>query len=723
MSDQPTEPRVPGPETQKQRWAKYGSNVALVSVVVVLLGIIGAALAQLPSLKARIDTTEGGLYSLKPQTKGILKDLKENVRVVSLYAQTDPVPGKESDYYDYATPVADLLEEYERHGGGKIDVEVIDPTKDPRKIDDLITHVTERYGGEVKQYRDFVAGYDKSEEEIKKLANAEIAAVVNVDAKELGGSDLGQIVQVAQRQLEDIVRSMEQSAKERKLLLGKKPPDYKGAVDIIRGDMSSLSGLGTEAARLFKAGDPKASETVTKYAAEAAPRYEAIAKQATAVSDQITKLGELKLDNLRQTLTSREGRNSILVMGENDMRVIPFSQVWQDDPNIRRMLTRPDKTIRPQFAGEQQITSAVLGLTQKTKPKVAFVRAGGPPVAAQGMLFMSRAGPLAAVAARLREYNFEVLEKDLTGTWAMQQQMQQRGMPPEPEPDDAEIKDAVWFVIGLQAPQGMMGPPPSIVPKVAEHLKAGGSAVFLCSPQSDDFSAALADFGIKVRTDAVIVHETVPTTGAPGDFINEAQKTPYVFVVNEYGRHMLAEPLRSFDMPLVAGVPVSTEMKTGIKQWNLLPVPNAPPTWAETDVEQLSAGEKDPTFDAAKDQPGPLFAGAAAEKEQGSGRVVVIGTWQFATNELLRMPDRELYEKEGRIALRFPGSLELLTNSVFWLAKMEPMIAISPAAMDVSRIEPMSDAAQAFWRTGVVWVGLPLLVLLAGGLMYVRRRD
>jgi hypothetical protein len=54
---------------------------------------------------------------------------------------------------------------------------------------------------------------------------------------------------------------------------------------------------------------------------------------------------------------------------------------------------------------------------------------------------------------------------------------------------------------------------------------------------------------------------------------------------------------------------------------------------------------------------------------------------------------------------------------------MEPMIAISPSAMDVSRIQPMSDASEWFWRTGVLLIGLPLLVVLAGGLMYVRRRD
>src|SRR5688500_184114 len=91
----------PGPETQKQRWMKYGANVALASVVVVLLGVILAALAQQSWAKVHVDTTQAGLYSLKPQTKAILKDLKQDVRIVSLYARTEPRPGKEREHTDY----------------------------------------------------------------------------------------------------------------------------------------------------------------------------------------------------------------------------------------------------------------------------------------------------------------------------------------------------------------------------------------------------------------------------------------------------------------------------------------------------------------------------------------------------------------------------------------------------------------------------------------------
>src|SRR5215212_718056 len=115
MSDTP--PSLYGPETQQQRWIKYGSNVLLVSVVAIVLALIVGYLAQQSWAKGRVDTTQLGLYSLKPQTKQILHDLKQNVRIVSLYKVVKPPPGKEKEYVDLATPVADLLQEYKRYGG------------------------------------------------------------------------------------------------------------------------------------------------------------------------------------------------------------------------------------------------------------------------------------------------------------------------------------------------------------------------------------------------------------------------------------------------------------------------------------------------------------------------------------------------------------------------------------------------------------------------------
>jgi len=62
-------------------------------------------------------------------------------------------------------------------------------------------------------------------------------------------------------------------------------------------------------------------------------------------------------------------------------------------------------------------------------------------------------------------------------------------------------------------------------------------------------------------------------------------------------------------------------------------------------------------------------------------------------------------------------------DSIFWLSHQETMIAISPAAMDVSRVDHMSRTVQNVWRGGVLLVLLPALVIALGALVFIARRD
>src|SRR3954467_10117741 len=109
-----------GPESQHERWVKYGGNVVLATVVVVLLAAGVTWIAT--RYRLRRDTTESGLYGLKPQTKAGLHDLKQPVEIVSLYTRPDPTPRRDKreeaerlDQEARANRVADLLDEYERN--------------------------------------------------------------------------------------------------------------------------------------------------------------------------------------------------------------------------------------------------------------------------------------------------------------------------------------------------------------------------------------------------------------------------------------------------------------------------------------------------------------------------------------------------------------------------------------------------------------------------------
>src|SRR5439155_17222693 len=206
--------------------------------------------------------------------------------------------------------------------------------------------------------------------------------------------------------------------------------------------------------------------------------------------------------------------------------------------------------------------SAILSLTNKTKPKVVFVRPSGPPVANPGIPGFQRGGPLSVIADRLREYNFDVQEKDLSGMWAMQAQMQRQFAPPEPSDD--EIKDAICSVLGIPSGPNQFGmPPQSIAPKLAAHLKSGGSAMVLTMPNGDAMTDALEEWGVKVNTNLLAVHEAIKSQNPAGDPIEDALRVPMIFVIKDYGDHMLTQPLKSLEAIMFPILPVETLSKPG----------------------------------------------------------------------------------------------------------------------------------------------------------------
>jgi hypothetical protein len=300
-----------------------------------------------------------------------------------------------------------------------------------------------------------------------------------------------------------------------------------------------------------------------------------------------------------------------------------------------------------------------------------------------------------------------------------------RGRPAEPEPTDEQIKDAVWVVLSYMPAMTQAGPNP-LGPKVAEHLKEGGSALILFTPQADNLEPLLKDWGINVHTDIIAVHEPIKTAAQGTDPIEQALRIPFIFILKEYGQHLLTKPLQSLESLLVPMLVVQSHPVEGYIVTPILPVPTEIKSWGESDIQgvlQNAPVEFNPPKEGQTggDIPSPIYGGAVSEKPNG-GRVVALGSLEFVTNQMLDIPDQDLLRK-GIVISRFPGNAELFQNCIFWLSKMDSMIAISPTAMEVSRIEPMSAGVLTAWRVGVLTVGLPGLVIIAGILMYLKRRD
>ncbi len=163
-------------ESQGQRWLKYGGNVVL-SVIVVI--IVSALLIYLGHRwTARQDVTAGHNHSLSSSTVELIRDLPAKVKLVSLYTKVKR--DEDSGRGDAATTsaairyreVADLLDEYQRKGKN-ISVEVIDPVAEPAKVNQLFDEVAKTYGNNVNYYRDALADFDKTVDVITKEVDQE----------------------------------------------------------------------------------------------------------------------------------------------------------------------------------------------------------------------------------------------------------------------------------------------------------------------------------------------------------------------------------------------------------------------------------------------------------------------------------------------------------------------------------------------------------------------
>jgi thiol-disulfide isomerase/thioredoxin len=711
-------------ETQRERWLKYGANVALTIVIVVLLAGFVVYLAQRKHV--RKDTTAGGIYSLKPQTVQLVENLPQKMKIVGLFTkarheeQEKKVDEEDNPAIRYQQ-VADLLQEYQQKSNGKVTVQMIDPIAEPGKLDDLFNEVAKKYGNDVNKYNEVVKDtYPKAVEEIDKITKQEIEALEKLP--EIRDRDIGMTIRDVVNTVSGFPPLLQLINGEVKKQLELKVPDYKGAVDAIKDHLSGLKDNAQEIINSFKklAASPKTPQPIKDYIAASEPRFEALKKAADGVLKKTEELGQLKqLDDLRQNKSG----NTIAVMGESDMKVVPTASLFPPDDARGYDPTGGGKP-RQRFAGEQQVTTALYTLTHPAKRKIAFIRSGGEPLTLR-MGFS--AGPLAMIADRLREVDFEILEKDVSGQWAMQaMQLQMQGIPLPPEPKDEELKDAVWVVFNTPVdPRAMMQNPSmgQLGAKVAEHLKAGGSAMILVSPNADNFSNVLKEWGIETRPDYVLVHEKIEPKGARSEdpVAAYAREQPF-FLLKSYGDHPLTRPIQSLDGFFVPVVPVEVKPASGVKSAKLLAIPSNPKPWAERNISDVFEG-KAVDFNPPKDggdgdyDQGPFYGGAAAENDKGN-RLVVLGCPRFAFNDIMRLRD-----PQNRQSFRFPGNGELFVNSAYWLAKMDTMIAISPTAFDVPRVAPLSDAALGFWRVGVLIVGLPLLVLAGGTLVYLKRRD
>lgn len=120
--------------------------------------------------------------------------------------------------------------------------------------------------------------------------------------------------------------------------------------------------------------------------------------------------------------------------------------------------------------------------------------------------------------------------------------------------------------------------------------------------------------------------------------------------------------------------------------------------WLET------SGLANAMFDANRDIRGPIVAAGALERNVGDKkqRIVVVGSGNFLTNQYVGLV----------------GNLDLGVNLVNWLAGDESLITIQPRA----RKDLTLELTTVVFTLANAFFVLPLLFLVAGGVIWYRRR-
>src|SRR5436853_1470806 len=104
------------------------SAVGLVALVLLLVAV-NFLLSRVP---ARVDLTDGDLYTLSPGTRKILRELQTPVRVKLYVSQGESVPVQ---LRGFAQRVEDLVREFKQAAGDKIVFERLDPKPDSEVAD------------------------------------------------------------------------------------------------------------------------------------------------------------------------------------------------------------------------------------------------------------------------------------------------------------------------------------------------------------------------------------------------------------------------------------------------------------------------------------------------------------------------------------------------------------------------------------------------------------
>ena len=460
-------------------------------------------------------------------------------------------------------------------------------------------------------------------------------------------------------------------------------------------------------------------DDVLSFLRGAGARY---ADMAATLEGEVTKLDELEpltVDEILRDLGPTA--NAILVRSEQDVRVVPFSDVW---PQVEQGAARFENR---SFNGEAKLTSAILRATHKEQTAVVLVRFGGPPLTIGGFMPGQPKPDMAQMKEHLEDANFIVEEWDLKTTTE----------PPVIEPAPTRT----IFVVLKPSPPAtdQFGRPnPEDVPFGEKHRKAlidamgeNGRAMFIAGfapggnpmmpmPSSYEYGDYLKSaWGIDVQTDQLLIDVT---NVGPGEY-QIMRRDFYVMRDFGYEDHLITDTVRKrqLALPICSPLKLAETLPEGVKVERLVQTPKRDGLWAVADISTYieQANRREPFARAEGDQEEAFDVAMALV--HGDSKIVVVGSLEFAFDGVAMAMG--LVSTGQSLAIRpiNPGNITLFVNALHWLDDNTEFMNVGEK-IAAGTLEIESASARTVVKALTIIV-LPAVVLVLGVIVWsVRRR-
>ena len=650
-----------------------GFHIGARIAAMVACGVSVVAIASAPSLRMRLDLTRTRAYSLAPETRDLLAGLEGpwSIDLLVVAEQGDRALLEQVD------------EVLRRFGEANPAIEVgrIDPTRPEdlgayeALLERLAAGFEEESRNATEAIEEALVGFDellRFAGEESPRARARLAA-----AQAAGEEDPGRLEALAATaaMLEQVATTGPRLREEIRAMLETSParpfPDLEGA-------RSALAAHHRARSDQLAAGLPRD------------PRAVRIARGLRASMDRLERLPRSRLAEIAAAI---EGGEAAVVAGPDGAVVVPG---WQILP---RSTFADEDTVRfdRRFRGEQLLVAAIRSLDVEATPVAILLHTEPRSMLRRG----ERGDDAAAIADELRAARFEVrewrpadgelplVEGDGPAVFVPIPPLSRRGV----EPDEAE--------------RALLARTRELVETGRPVLLSVGPSVLPLLGGRDPWAELAAELGVAMDTSRTLLE--LPS----GETVREPQPT-HLAADGETG-HPLGGVLDDQAVLLLYPVPMSIDPE--VPATAVLSLAPSETRWIEEDWRRLREIDRVPE---AKRDEGARPVVAAIERARPDGgvqRAVVVAAnaWMLSS-----LADRTVPLGGERVAFANPGNRELARSGVAWLAGLDEWVAGSGPGREVARLSGIAPTVRAAWTAGLL-AGLPLLPLVVGGLVWLRR--